>query len=125
MCWWLQFKHATTPVLVLVLVKCASHTVTSPLVDSEWNGTHEDNGSLLVWNFRFYWLPSLLADQDNLGDFRQHLQMELALRDISNETMMQSWKVIYGEAGVALVHMHWVRLSQERIPETSMKPEIS
>ena len=96
-------------------------------MDSEWNGTcssPEDDDSLLVWNFKFYWLPSLPADQDNLGDFRQHLQMELALRDISNETMMQSWKVIYGEAGVALVHMHWVRLSQERIPETSMKPEM-
>lgn len=95
-----------------VLVKGTSYTVTSPLVDSEWNGTcssPEDDGSLLVWNFNFYWLPSLPADQDNLGQFRQHLQMELALRGISNETVMQSWKVIYSEVGVALVH--WGRLS--------------
>jgi len=48
--------------------------------------------SVMTWSY-----SQLQRPEDNLGDFRQHLQMELALRGISNETAMQSWKVIYSE----------------------------
>lgn len=39
----------------------------------------------------------LESPQDGLGDFRQRLQMELNLREISAKEVAQSWQVAYGE----------------------------
>lgn len=40
-----------------------------------------------------------VASQDGLGDFRQRLQKELTLREISPQQVAESWQVAYGEAG--------------------------